>query len=173
MDPVSLGAATALSIGASLFSSSKQKKAERAAEAQANALATEQRNLADARETAATTNNINSINSQRLSDLTNINFASQIGVSNAQASTAGSGISGQSINDLTTQVIIDSARDVANVNREANSLISDNNTQLANAQANRSIEAKYKVQPNKISSTNNAINAGLNTLAGGVMNLKF
>ena len=162
-------ASAAISMASSYFGGKSANKAAAKAAAEANRIAAEQRKLAEARETSANVNNVNSINQQKTSDLGAVNRATNEALGNAVASTAGSGLGGSSISELSTQVMIDSARERADLIRQADQGISAANTQLIDANQNRAFEAANPVRASKVNLGSQMLNAGLTSLGQGLV----
>lgn len=162
-----IAASAGLSMAGSFFGSKSKKKAERAAAERAAALAAQQRLIAESRETEATQANIASIQQQETSNLSNINVSKMVAQSEATAATAGSGLGGTSISDLSTQVTIDAARDRAAAIREANSGIDSARMQLNQNNQNRA----FQMQSNGVttSTSRNVLNTGLMSLGQGLV----
>lgn len=154
-------------VGINMYTAGLQAKEQIRAEGAQNALRAEQRRLETNRETEAALFNIQSTKQQEMSDSMNIELAAARAEDEALIATAGSGLSGASIDDINAEIQVEVNKDKVKTQREAVQRINEITSNLRYSNENRNIEASYT----RINTNARRViqNAGLNSL-GSVAN---
>ena len=150
-------------VGINMYTAGLQAKEQIRAEGAQNALRAEQRRLETNRETEAALFNIQSTKQQELSDTMNIELAAARAEDEALIATAGSGLSGASIDDINAEIQVEVNKDKVKTQREASQRINEITSNLRYSNENRNIESSYaRINTNALRVIQNA---GLNSLA--------
>lgn len=154
-------------VGINMYTAGLQAKEQIRAEGAQNALRAEQRRLETNRETEAALFNIQSTKQQEMSDSMNIELAAARAEDEALIATAGSGLSGASIDDINAEIQVEVNKDKVKTQREAAQRINEITSNLRYSNENRNIESSYA----RINTNARKViqNAGLNSL-GSVAN---
>ena len=130
-------------VGINMYTAGLQAKEQIRAEGTQNALRAEQRRLETNRETEAALFNIQSTKQQELSDTMNIELAAARAEDEALIATAGSGLSGASIDDINAEIQVEVNKDKVKTQREASQRINEITSNLRYSNENRNIESSY------------------------------
>lgn len=148
----------AASAGINMLSAGLQAKEQIRAEGAHNALKAQEAKLTSNRETEATLQNIGSIKQQEVSDLANIGLAAMRAEDEAIMARASTGLSGSSMDDIDSEILIDVNKDKQQAIRTASQNIDEQTKGLRYANENRVFEANNrKINTNPRSMIRNAL----------------